>query len=140
MMIVASEDACFLQAFCRIGLVPDGGSSYLLARTIGRPRAMETTLLGQRLPAARALEWGLVNRVVADAQLETDALALAQLLAAGPSSLAQTRRMMWKAIDAPWDETLQHERQELRTAGCSADAGEGIAAFLEKRPARFTGR
>ncbi|HJQ16972.1 MAG TPA: enoyl-CoA hydratase-related protein [Allosphingosinicella sp.] len=138
-LIVASESAYFMQAFSRIGLVPDGGSSHLLVRTVGRARAMEMMLLGERLPAARALEWGLVNHVVPDDALEADAMALAERLANGPSSLAQTRRMVWKALDSDWDSMLAMERKEQLAAGRSADCAEGIAAFLEKRPARFTG-
>ena len=87
-LIVAGESAYFLQAFRRIGLIPDGGSTYLLPRMIGRARAMEMTLLGERLPAAKALEWGLINRCVPDAELMPTALALAQELAAGPSRSA----------------------------------------------------
>ncbi|WP_239987421.1 enoyl-CoA hydratase-related protein [Sphingosinithalassobacter portus] len=138
-MIVASETAYFLQAFSRIGLVPDGGSTHLLARSIGRVRAMEMMLLGERLPAATALEWGLVNRVVPDDMLEAEAMALAQRLANGPASLGRTRRMVWGAIDMPWAEALASERSEQLHAGRSADAAEGIAAFLEKRPAKFQG-
>lgn len=138
-LVMASETAYFMQAFSRIGLVPDGGSSHLLVRTIGRVRAMEMVLLGERIPAARALEWGLVNFVVADDRLESEALVLAERLANGPSSLAQTRRMVWKAIDNDWDSVLAMERREQQAAGRSADCAEGVAAFLEKRPARFTG-
>lgn len=139
-MIVASEDAYFLQAFSRIGLVPDGGSSHLLVRSLGRPRAMEMMLLGERIPAAQALEWGLINRVVADDALESTALELAQRLAAGPASLGQTRQLVWDAIDSDWTEALAIERREQLTAGRSSDAAEGIAAFLEKRPAVYEGR
>ena len=84
-LIVAGESAYFLQAFRRIGLVPDGGSTYLLPRLIGKARAMEMTLLGERLPAAKALEWGLINRCVPDAELMPTALGLAQELAEGRS-------------------------------------------------------
>ncbi|MDZ4068757.1 MAG: enoyl-CoA hydratase-related protein, partial [Tabrizicola sp.] len=94
-MIVASENAYFLQAFSGIGLVPDGGSSYLLTRTLGRPRAMEMMLLGERIGAAKALEWGLINRMVSEDQLEAEALSLAERLANGPKSLSQTRRLVW---------------------------------------------
>lgn len=138
-MIVASESAYFLQAFTRIGLVPDGGSTHLLARTIGRPRAMEMMLLGEKIPAATALQWGLVNRVVPDDALEAEALALAQRLANGPRSLALTRAMVWHAIDADWQSALATERREQKIAGHSADAAEGIAAFLQKRKAAFIG-
>ena len=83
-LIVATEDAYFLQAFRRIGLVPDGGASFMLPRMIGRARAMEMTLLGERLPAARALEWGLVNRVVPPDDLATATADYARRLADGP--------------------------------------------------------
>jgi 2-(1,2-epoxy-1,2-dihydrophenyl)acetyl-CoA isomerase len=138
-LIVAGEGAYFLQAFSRVGLVPDGGSTHLLARTIGRPRAMEMMLLGDRIPAATALNWGLVNRVVADEAVEDEAIALAQKLANGPRSLAQTRRMIWHALDAEWRSVLDMERREQTSAGDSADAAEGIAAFMQKRKAQFTG-
>ena len=138
-MVVASETAYFMQAFSRIGLVPDGGSTHLLVRGASRVRAMEMVLLGDRIPAARALEWGLVNYVVADDALETEALALAGRLANGPSSLAQTRKMMWAALDNGWDSALALERTEQRIAGRSADCAEGVAAFIEKRPAQFKG-
>ena len=138
-MVIASETAYFMQAFSRVGLVPDGGSTHLLVRGASRVRAMEMVLLGDRIPAARALEWGLVNRVVPDEALEAEALALAERLANGPSSLTQTRRMMWQALDNGWDNALALERGEQRTAGRSADCAEGIAAFLEKRPAQFKG-
>ena len=84
-LIVAAESAYFLQAFRRIGLVPDGGSTYLLPRMIGRARAMEMALLGERVSARQALEWGLINRVTADAELMGEAMKLAQALASGPA-------------------------------------------------------
>lgn len=139
-LIVASESAYFLQAFAKIGLVPDGGSSWLLSRAIGRVRAMEMMMLGERLPAAKALEWGLINRLVADDQLEEAGLALAAGLAQGPTrSLAGIREAAWAATDADWVTTLAAERRLQRAAGRTADHQEGVAAFLEKRAPRFTG-
>jgi len=139
-MIIAGETAYFLEAFCRIGLVPDGGSTYLLTRAAGRVRAMEMMLLGEKIPAPRALAWGLINRVVADDEVEEEALALARRLAAGPTrTLALIRRAAWRATDSDLAIALQTERDEQLEAGRSADFREGVQAFLAKRPARFTG-
>ena len=139
-LIVAAESAYFLQAFRRIGLVPDGGSSYLLPRHIGKARAMEMMLLGDRIPAAKALEWGLINRCVPDAELMATALGLAQELAKGPAALGLIRREVWASLDSTWTEQLNYERQAQRVAGKTEDFGEGVAAFLSKRPAEFSGR
>lgn len=139
-LVIASETAYFLQAFSNIGLVPDGGSSYLLSRAAGRVRAMEMMLLGERVPAARALDWGLINRVVADDALDAEALALANRLAQGPRSLGMIKRQAWRALDASFETVLADERNAQRAAGRSADGAEGIASFLEKRPPRFTGQ
>ena len=138
-MVVASETAYFLQAFPRIGLVPDGGSSHLLVKTIGRPRAMELMLLGERLPAATACDWGLVNRVTPDADLETTAFDLASRLATGAYSLRLIRRLAWLAVDGDWGQSLAAEREQQAIAGRTADHVEGVAAFVAKRPARFVG-
>ena len=139
-LIVAGESAYFLQAFRRIGLVPDGGSTYLLPRMIGRARAMEMTLLGERLPAAKALEWGLINRCVPDAELMSTALGLAQELARGPKSLSLIRRAMWASLDADFTDQLDNERLAQNEAGRSADFAEGVQAFLQKRPPAFKGK
>ena len=139
-LIVAAESAYFLQAFRRIGLVPDGGSTYLLPRMIGRARAMEMALLGERIPAATALEWGLVNRVVPDAELMTTALGLAQALASGPASLGLSRQILWASLDSDWAAQLHRERLGQKAAGKTDDFREGVAAFLGKRPAAFKGR
>lgn len=139
-LIVAAESAYFLQAFRRIGLVPDGGSTYLLPRLIGKARAMEMALLGDKLPAATALQWGLVNRCVPDDQLMATALELAGQLASGPKSLGAIRRLVWDSLDAAWDEQLHAERVAQRDAGRTEDSIEGVRAFLEKRPAQFKGR
>lgn len=139
-LVVAGEGAFFLQAFARIGLVPDGGSSWLLAKAIGRPRAMEMMLLGERIPAAKAFEWGMVNRVVPDDDVMTAALTLAKQLAAGPTkSLAMIRRMAWSASDASFEDAMKTERNNQRDAGRTADHREGVVAFIQKRPANFTG-
>jgi 2-(1,2-epoxy-1,2-dihydrophenyl)acetyl-CoA isomerase len=139
-LIVASESAYFLQAFRRIGLVPDGGSTYLLPRMIGRARAMELTLLGERLPAAKALEWGLINRCVPDAELMSTALALATELANGPASLSMIRMLMWESLDRDFPEQLSNEARTQTKAGRTADFAEGVLAFLQKRPASFQRR
>ncbi len=139
-LIVASEKAYFLQAFSNIGLVPDGGSTWMLARTLGRARAMEMTLLAERIPAEKALEWGLVNRVVSPEKLMEEALELAERLANGPASLAITRQLMWQACDATLNDMLQAERFAQRTAGRTPDFAEGVSAFLQKRPAKFKGK
>ena len=139
-LIVAGESAYFLQAFRRIGLVPDGGSTYLLPRMIGKARAMEMALLGERISAATALEWGLINRVAPDAELMATAMSLAQALATGPASLGLSRQLLLASMDADWATQLHRERLAQRTAGKTDDFVEGVAAFLGKRPARFTGR
>ncbi len=139
-MIVAADSGYFLQAFRRIGLVPDGGSALLLAHTVGRVRAMELMLLGERLPAPRALEWGLINRVVPDEDVELAAANLARDLAAGPTyALGLIRRAAWHALSADWEQQLATERALQREAGRSPDFAEGVSAFLQKREAKFTG-
>jgi 2-(1,2-epoxy-1,2-dihydrophenyl)acetyl-CoA isomerase len=139
-IVIAAESAYFLQAFRRIGLVPDGGSTYLLPRLIGRARAMEMTLLGERIPAAKALDWGLINRCVPDAELMAEATKLATELAHGPKALGLIRNLMWRSLDAEWPEQLTAERETQAVAGRTADFIEGVQAFLQKRPANFTGR
>ena len=137
-MVICGKSGYFLQAFRRIGLVPDGGSTYLLARTIGRVRAMEMALLGEKVSAAQAMDWGLVNRVVPDADLMTEANAYAKKLADGPTqALSLIRDLIWQAEDNTFDAQLQAERFAQRTAGRQPDFKEGVAAFLEKRPADF---
>ena len=139
-IIVAAESAYFLQAFRRIGLVPDGGSTYLLPRLIGKARTMEMALLGERLPAKTALDWGLINRCVADDQLMATAMELAKALATGPWSLGSIRKLVWESLDAEWADQLHAERMAQKTAGRTEDSREGVVAFLQKRPAAFTGR
>ncbi len=138
-LIVASESAYFLQAFRRIGLVPDGSATYHLPRMIGRARAMEMMLLGEKIPAKTALDWGLINRCVPDSELLSTAKALAAELAAGPKSLGMIRRLAWASLDNSWEEQLLAERRMQRDAGRSEDFREGVQAFFQKRPANFKG-
>lgn len=139
-LVLCARSAYFLQAFRRIGLVPDGGSTWLLPRLIGKARASELSLLGERLPADKALEWGLVNRVFADDELMEKALEMGRELAAGPTiALGLIRRLYWESLDNTYEEQLNLERQMQREAGASADFKEGVRAFREKRPAKFKG-
>jgi len=139
-LVVAAESAYFLLAFRRIGLVPDGGATWMLPRLVGKARAMELMLLGEKLPAASALQWGLINRCVPDADVMTTAMELASALANGPASLGMTRNLVWEALDAEWHLQLEAEAYAQGDAGRTADAAEGVMAFVEKRPAQFTGR
>lgn len=139
-LVLAGEGAFFYQAFRHVGLTPDGGSTYLLSKAIGRVRAMEMMLLGTRLRAPQALEWGLVNRVVPDAMVDEEALALAAELAQGPRSLGFIKASAWAALESSLEEQLARERHYQREAGRTADFLEGVASFREKRPAEFHGR
>ncbi|GAM99969.1 enoyl-CoA hydratase [alpha proteobacterium U9-1i] len=138
-VIIAGESGYFYQAFRHVGLVPDGGSSYLLARAIGRVRAMEMMLLGEKLPAAKALDWGLITRVVPDDELDAAAMTIARQLATGPRALRFIRQQAWAALDAPFEEQLARERGFQREAGRSSDFVEGVMAFREKRSPHFKG-
>ncbi|MEM6535666.1 MAG: enoyl-CoA hydratase-related protein, partial [Pseudomonadota bacterium] len=139
-MIIATEDAYFLQAFRRIGLVPDAGSTYILARTLGRARAMEMTLMGDKIPAEQAKAWGLINEVVPSDELMPRAMEIAHKLADGPTlALGQIRKLIWDAQQADLSTTLHNERIAQRIAGQTSDFKEGVSAFLEKRPTEFTG-
>ena len=138
-IVLAAESAFFLLAFTRIGLVPDGGATHLLARRIGLTRATEMALLAERVPARQAFEWGMINRVVADASLMAEASAVAGKLAAGPASIGMTRRLMLAGVDRGLEEQLAEERACQRAAGKTGDFAEGVRAFLEKRAATFTG-
>ena len=101
---------------------------------------MEMALLGERVPAAQALEWGMINRVVPDADLASTAMGLAQALASGPASLGLSRQILWASLDADWAAQLHRERLAQKNAGKTADFTEGVTAFLQKRSAAFTGR
>lgn len=140
-LVLASRSAFFQQAFARIGLVPDGGSTWVLPRLIGLARARELSLLAERLPAEKALAWGLINRVCDDAALADEALTMASRLADGPTlALAATRRLFWASPDHSWEEQLAMEQTEQSRAGRTEDFREGIVAFLKKRPPQFRGQ
>lgn len=139
-LVVCARSSYFLQAFRRIGLVPDGGSTWILPRLVGKARAMELSLLGEKLPAETALQWGLVNRVYDDEKLMGEVATLAKDLANGPTvSLGLIRQLYWESTDNSYEEQLNMERQSQRIAGASADFKEGVKAFLAKRPAEFKG-
>jgi len=140
-MILCARSAYFLQAFRRIGLVPDCGSTWLLPRLVGKARSVELSLMGERLPAEKALEWGLVNRVYDDAALMEETMKLAHELADGPTiALSLIRRLYWESSDNSFEDQLDLEQQMQRRAGAAEDFREGVTAFLEKRPAKFKGK
>ena len=140
-IIICARSSYFLQAFRRIGLVPDCGSTWILPRVIGKARAMELSLLGERLPAEKALEWGLVNRVVDDGALADETKKLAHDLANGPTlALSLIRQLYWDSPHQSFEQQLDLEMRSQLKAGKSEDFKEGVGAFLEKRPAKFKGR
>ncbi|VIO72225.1 1,2-epoxyphenylacetyl-CoA isomerase [Bradyrhizobium ivorense] len=140
-MILCARSSYFLQAFRRIGLVPDCGSTWLLPRLIGKARSVELSLLGEKLPAEKALEWGLVNRVYDDGVLMEEAMKLAHDLANGPTvALSLIRKMYWDSPENSFEEQLNLEFESQRIAGSTEDFKEGVGAFLEKRPAKFRGK
>ena len=139
-IIVAGKSAYFLEAFARIGLIPDGGATWLLTRAIGRVRAMEMMLLAEKIPAQQAFDWGLITRLEDDDAVESAALSIAQKLAQGPRrSYALIRKAAWSAADSDFETALQTERRLQKQAGETPDFAEGLAAFQQKRPARFDG-
>ena len=139
-IICASKNAFFLQAFARVGLVPDGGATFMLPRRIGWGRAMELSLLAERLTAERAFEWGLVNRLYDDNDaLMKGAMEIADKLASGPKSLGMIRRAYWSTWDSAYEQQLDLEARLQAAASRTHDAAEGSRAFREKRDAKFTG-
>jgi 2-(1,2-epoxy-1,2-dihydrophenyl)acetyl-CoA isomerase len=139
-IVCASKNAFFMQAFAKIGLIPDGGATFLLPRMIGWSRAVELSLLAERLPAEKAFEWGLVNRLYDDnAALMDGAMGIARQLANGPRSLALIRRAYWDTWTNAYEQQLDLEARLQNEAGRSTDFREGVAAFLEKRDAKFKG-
>jgi 2-(1,2-epoxy-1,2-dihydrophenyl)acetyl-CoA isomerase len=137
---VASETAYFLQAFVNIALVPDGGASWMLPRLIGKARASEMMLLGEKVPAAKALDWGMIHKVVADDELDAAAFALAERLAAGPTlAIGLMRRQIRDAYESDYATAMLREAENQRAARGSADSIEGGMAFLQKRKPVFTG-
>jgi len=139
-LIWAAESAVFGLAFVNIGLVPDGGSTFLVPVAAGKARALEMALLGDPLPAERALEWGLINRVVPDGELMEQARGLAQTLAQGPTrSYANSKRALNNSVLKIMDEQLDLEADMQAEMVKTSDFIEGVSAFVEKRDARFTG-
>ncbi len=140
-IVIAGESAYFLQAFRNVGLIPDGGITWLLPRLIGLARAMELSLLAERLPAQKALEWGLINRVVPDDDLLAEALKIADNLAAGPTqALGLMRQAYWKSFDNSHEQQLHLESLGQQQVAYTEDAREGGEAFLQKRKPVFKGK
>jgi len=138
---IAAQSATFIEVFVNVGLIPDSGSTYTLPRLVGQARAAEMCFLGGKVTAAEALSWGLVNRVVPDGELMSEAGKLAEKLAALPTrGLALTKRLLRRSLHSSLDDQLEQEAFGQETAGQTADHMEGVRAFLEKRPPRFSGR
>lgn len=138
-IVCVAKSAFFLQAFARLGLIPDGGATFMLPRLIGWGRAMELSLLAERLPAAKAVEWGLANFLFDDEALFDEAFAIAERLSKGPKSLSLIKKAYWQSWQNSYESQLDLEARLQNIAGRSADSQEGVLAFQEKREANFTG-
>lgn len=137
---IASKSAYFLQAFVNIGLVPDGGASWMLPRLIGKARATQMMLLGEKIYGEQAADWGLIYKCVEDSDLAAETQVLAQKLANGPTiALGIMRQNIAAALDADYATALLREAEGQKIAGSSADAMEGAISFLQKRKPAFKG-
>jgi len=140
-VVIAARSAKFIQSFAAIGLIPDSGGTWVLPRLVGQARALGLALTGDPLPAATAAEWGLIWKAVADERLDEEVDALAARFAAGPTrGLARIKKMIRESWGHGLDEELDRQRDAMRELGYSHDYREGVAAFMEKRKPRFTGR
>lgn len=139
--VIAGASGYFLQAFVNIGLVPDGGSTWMLPHLIGKARATQMMMLGEKIGAQQAADWGMIYKAVADDALAAETAALAAKLASGPTlSYATTRRNILTALQSGLADTLMAEAEGQKIAGASDDAKEGGMAFLQKRKPAFKGR
>jgi 2-(1,2-epoxy-1,2-dihydrophenyl)acetyl-CoA isomerase len=140
-LVMASDDAFFTLAYCNIGTSPDGSSTYQLPRTLGIKRAMEMTLLGDRVDAHTAKDWGLVNWVVPAAELEAETGKLAARLAQGPTrAYGNAKRLLYRSIETDFEAQLQAEGEMFADCASGPDFREGVMAFVEKRKPEFSGR
>ena len=140
-IVVAARSAKFIQSFARIGLIPDTGGSWILPRLVGQARALGMALTGEPIPAQLAADWGLIWKVVDDAELETVVEAMLQAFAAAPTAgLAATKRLIRQSWHHDLDTELDLQRDIMRALGRTEDYREGVAAFLQKRTPRFVGR
>jgi 2-(1,2-epoxy-1,2-dihydrophenyl)acetyl-CoA isomerase len=140
-LVVASESARFNQAFIRIGLVPDCGGTFILPRLVGWKRATELMMNGDVISANRALEMGMINAVVSDEELNSKALAMAEKLAQAPTAaIGQIKELLERSATNDYGGQLELEREAQIQSGQTKDFGEGVAAFLEKRPPKFVGK
>lgn len=139
-IVLAARSASFIQAFCKIGLVPDSGSTYNLPRAVGLARAKGLALLGDKLPAETAEQWGMIWKCVDDEQLQDEAAKMAQHLATQPTrALGRIKKLLNASFSHTLVEQTDLEKDDMRTLGQSDDFREGVAAFMEKRPAVFKG-
>jgi 2-(1,2-epoxy-1,2-dihydrophenyl)acetyl-CoA isomerase len=140
-LVVAAKSAKFIQSFSAIGLIPDSGGTWILPRLVGQARALGLALTGDPRPAEIAADWGLIWKAVDDEALDAEVDALAARLAAlPPLGLAGIKQMIRASWSHTLDQELVHQRDAMRRLGYTADYREGVAAFLEKRPAKFKGR
>ncbi|MGI9503542.1 MAG: enoyl-CoA hydratase-related protein, partial [Geminicoccaceae bacterium] len=140
-IVLAAKSAIFVQAFIKIGLIPDVGGSYSLPRLVGHARAMGLAMLGEQIDGEKAAEWGLIWRAVDDDQLLDEATTMAKQLAAQPTvALGLIKRAINASATNDLDQQLELERDLQRQAGKTEDFAEGVSAFLDRRPATFKGR
>lgn len=140
-LVIARRSAKFIEPFCKLGLIPDTGGTYFLARRVGMARAMGMALLGEPVDAPTAVDWGLIWRCVDDDAFDTEIDALLEHLSKAPSlGLARTKQLLYAGVNAGLDEQLDAERDAMGELGRSADYAEGVAAFIEKRAPVFKGR
>jgi 2-(1,2-epoxy-1,2-dihydrophenyl)acetyl-CoA isomerase len=140
-LVFAAKSASFIQSFSKLGLIPDTGGSWILPRLLGTSRAMGLALLGDKLSAEQAAEWGLIWKVLEDEQLMPTVLEIATQMAKGPTfGYAQTKKSIWQSSTNDFETQLNLEKDMMRACGNSDDYREGVAAFMEKRQPNFKGK